>query len=80
MVIAEKIMEEDKFDRGAADDGSCINIDDEYDVEFWMQELRVTRLQLAWAVKSDGPSVRAVRCWLAGGQRCRSSISFDPPI
>jgi hypothetical protein len=61
-------MEDDTLDRGPANDGPRINIDEEYEVLFWTHALQVTRLQLAWAVRTAGPSVRAVRRYLAGGQ------------
>jgi hypothetical protein len=55
-----EIMANDNADRGPAD-RVRINIEEDYEVQFWSRELGVSRLQLVRAIEQVGPGVAAVR-------------------
>jgi hypothetical protein len=56
-------MGDDRTKRGPAD-RSRINVGEDYEVEYWTDDLGVTRDRLREAVKAVGPSVEAVREYL----------------
>ena len=56
-------MADDKTKKGPAD-SSRININEDYEVEYWSDALCVTKDDLAEAVKQVGTSAKAVRDYL----------------
>jgi hypothetical protein len=57
-------MADDKTKKGPAD-RSRINVNEDYELDYWTAEFGVTREELREAVKTAGPSVEAVRACLA---------------
>ena len=57
-------MNDDKRNRGEPD-GSRINLNEDYEVRYWTEQLGVTKEELAVAVKKVGNSADAVRKLLA---------------
>ena len=57
-------MADDKTKKGPAD-SSRININEDYEVAYWTDALGVTKDNLDKAVKSVGPSVKAVKEYLS---------------
>jgi hypothetical protein len=57
-------MSDDKRIRGEPD-RSRINLNEDYEIRYWTEQLGVTREQLAVAVKKVGNSADAVRKLLA---------------
>ena len=53
-------MSDDKRNRGEPD-RSRINLNEDYEIRYWTEQLGVTREQLAVAVKKVGNSADAVR-------------------
>ncbi len=56
-------MPDDLNERGSQD-SSRINLNEIWELEFWMKKLKVTREKLKEAVKAVGTSVAAVRKYL----------------
>lgn len=56
-------MGDDRTKRGPAD-RSRINVGEDYEVDYWKDDLGVTEDRLREAVKTVGPSVEAVRKYL----------------
>lgn len=53
-------MADDKTKKGPRD-ATRININEDYEVQYWAQELKVTPEQLKEAVKQAGPMVENVK-------------------
>ena len=56
-------MGDDRTKRGPAD-RSRINVGEDYEVDYWTDDLGITEDHLREAVKTVGPSVEAVRKYL----------------
>ena len=56
-------MADDKTKKGPAD-SSRININEDYEVDYWTNTLGCTRDQLTKAVREAGTSAKAVRTYL----------------
>jgi hypothetical protein len=59
-------MTDDKGNRGPAD-RSRINMDEDYEVDYWTHALGVSKEQLAAAVGAVGPMADAVKRYLKVG-------------
>jgi hypothetical protein len=57
-------MADDKTDRGPAD-RSRINVNEDYEVQYWTEKFACSEEQLRNAVGNAGPSAEAVGHWLA---------------
>ncbi|MDR6936663.1 MULTISPECIES: DUF3606 domain-containing protein [unclassified Luteibacter] len=56
-------MSDDKTKRGPAD-AKRINVNEDYEVQYWTKELGISREQLTEAVKRVGPIAEDVRAHL----------------
>lgn len=57
-------MADDKTNRGPAD-RARVNVNEDYELRYWMKELGCTEAQLRAAVKTAGVMVKDVRAHLA---------------
>jgi hypothetical protein len=55
----------DNLDYRIPQDARRININQNYELEYWSKDLNVNQFKLRLAVQKVGPSVEAVREWLS---------------
>lgn len=70
-------MADDRTDRGPRD-RSRINVDEDYEVQYWSRALGVTPEKLVAVVRAVGPGVEAVRANLASGSAASSKEPLTP--
>lgn len=70
-------MADDHADRGPLD-RSRINIDEDYELQYWSRALGVTPEKLSAVVRAVGPGVDAVRANLASGSKAGSKEPLTP--